>query len=130
MIDLDRLFGPEPSSASTVSKAGRQVVAAVPVKLTESDAGASDPAGAMAGAVVEEPVVEEPRGPWIDDRRRCLDCHHLKVNGRCGGADLGLLPDVDWPYRPVPDVLRRCEGFVGLPASSSTINDFGSSCSR
>lgn len=143
VIDLDRLFGGSVLAPSTLGNADQSVVPAVPTEHdpwdTASGHGNVNGDRRLAGVVPAVPVVpveiggsveiacnrdaaagvgaavEEPRArmPW-DDRRRCVECQHLAESGRCRGVELGLLPDVDWPYRPVPDLLRRCEGFAEL----------------
>jgi len=45
-----------------------------------------------------------------DDRRRCTDCSNLTPGGRCLAARRGELAATRI-YKPVPDILRRCEGY-------------------
>ena len=47
-----------------------------------------------------------------DDRRMCVECVHLKANGRCAAAHAGRLLGVDRRFEPVPTQLWRCEGFA------------------
>ena len=46
-----------------------------------------------------------------DDRRPCSDCRHLSRRGVCLEAGSMEVADAAPGYRPVPDLLRRCEGF-------------------
>lgn len=59
-------------------------------------------------------AVELPKpDPSPDDRRRCTQCLNLASNGRCLAA---AWRDIiaSRTYAPVPDLLRRCEGFKPL----------------
>ena len=47
--------------------------------------------------------------PSFDDRRTCSECAHL-VRGICMAARWGEIQG-GGRYMPVPDLLRRCEGF-------------------
>ena len=50
-----------------------------------------------------------------DDRRTCRQCSKLTAAGRCLAAARGDLPfAASRKYAPVPDVLKRCEGFRPL----------------
>lgn len=52
-----------------------------------------------------------------DDRRRCTECANFAQGGRCLAAWRGQLERTARQYRPVPDLLRRCEGYA--PTASS-----------
>lgn len=49
-----------------------------------------------------------------DDRRICLECQRYQ-DRRCTIAKPGGLVSAARGYIPVPDMLRRCEGFAPLP---------------
>lgn len=59
-------------------------------------------------------AVELPKpDPFPDDRRRCTQCLNLASNGRClAAARRDII--ASRTYAPVPDLLRRCEGFKPL----------------
>jgi hypothetical protein len=46
-----------------------------------------------------------------DDRRRCTDCTNLTTLGNCLAAWRGDLA-ADRDYKPMADILRRCEGYI------------------
>jgi hypothetical protein len=49
-----------------------------------------------------------------DDRRYCPECGNYR-DRRCVMAKPGGLVSAARGYEPVPDILRRCEGFAPLP---------------
>ena len=47
----------------------------------------------------------------LDDRRRCTDCLNLTPHGHCLAARRGEVL-ASRTYKPVADMLRRCEGYA------------------
>ncbi len=52
--------------------------------------------------------------PKDDDRRTCRQCGAWSVSGHCTIARPGGRVSAIRSYRPVPDIRRRCEGFMPL----------------
>ena len=46
-----------------------------------------------------------------DDRTFCLECTGLQRSGHCFPASQGRIKGVSKEWRPVRDLLMRCEGF-------------------
>ena len=69
---------------------------------------ANESADAPAGL----PGIDAPERAG-DNRRRCAECRNLASNGRClAVARRDIIASRN--YAPVPDLLRRCEGFKPL----------------
>lgn len=73
----------------------------------QRDADARDYFTGRAAAELPKP------DPFPDDRRCCSQCLNLASNGRClAAARRDII--ASRTYAPVPDLLRRCEGFKPL----------------
>jgi hypothetical protein len=55
---------------------------------------------------------EVPGPDTWDDRRTCRQCVNLARSGRCLAAGRGELAVTSRDYRPPPDRLHRCEGYI------------------
>ena len=111
----------EPATASEAAELRalvRRVLADRPDEWDEAEAVAlADPEAALTS--FRALAAELPRLPLpdADDCRTCLQCACLSATGRCLAAGRGeLLAVASQRYLPVPDLLRRCEGFLPQPA--------------
>lgn len=72
------------------------------------DADARDYSTGRAAAELHKPY------PFSDDRRTCQQCHKRAPSGICTAATPGGLVSANRGYRPRPDLLQRCKGFIPL----------------